>query len=114
MEGRINTLDWLINDERVSPEAGIASLQSTLNDELTGVRQFLASREQEMVGFNADGLPFVAWGILLSGIPQQIASIPVHIGWLFPAVGAVMLGWKAPTGIKVLRRRAEADGDPSP
>ena len=39
---------------------------------------------------NANGLPLIGFGIVLSGIPDWLARLPYGLGWVLPAVALLL------------------------
>jgi len=54
-----------------------------LRAETAELRRLLEEREHRAARIDARGLPVV----VLSGIPDQLASIPYGIGWVAPVLG---------------------------
>lgn len=45
--------------------------------------------QEEATSIDAAGLPVIAWGIILSGVPQELAGEP-QVGWFFIVVGLIL------------------------
>ncbi len=77
-------------------------MQESLRSDIAELRQQLAERDHEGARIDARGLPVIGFGILLSGIPDELASIPWGLGWVFPILG---LGAGVAAALTPYRRR---------
>jgi hypothetical protein len=114
VEGKVNEASQQLRQETSDRQRDLAKLQETLHTEIAEIRRLIADEERQSVLIDARGLPVLALGILLSGIPDELASIPLYLGWLFPvggvtlavrAVSPLLRGWFRPT----LRRWFRSD-----
>lgn len=87
VEGRLNTTAGLLRQETSDRAAAVAELDRTLKADLAELRRLLDEKDRDAALIDARGLPVIGFGILLSGVPETLASIPWHLGWLFPALG---------------------------
>lgn len=87
VEGRLNEVTRTLREETESRERAVAELKRTLEEETVELRRLLEKRERESARIDARGLPVVGFGILLSGVPDKLASIPFGLGWIFPVLG---------------------------
>jgi hypothetical protein len=74
-------------EETASRERVVAEWSRTINEGTAEPGRLLEEREQESARIDARGLPVVGFGILLSGVPDELAAIPFPFGWALPAVG---------------------------
>lgn len=58
--------------------------------ETAELRRLLDERERQAARIDARGLPVVGFGILLSGVPDELASFLYPFGWLLPIFGIVI------------------------
>jgi hypothetical protein len=64
------------------PRVGV-ELKRTLEEKTAELRLLVEEKERESAQIDARALPVVGFGILLSGIPEELASIPFGLGWIF-------------------------------
>ncbi len=88
VEGRVNEVTRKVREETASREQVAADLKRTLKEKTVELRRLGEEKERESAQIDARALPVVGFGILLSGIPDEIASIPFGLGWVFPILGA--------------------------
>jgi hypothetical protein len=70
-------------EETASRERVVAELSRTIKEETAKLGRLLEEREQESARIDARGLPVVGFGILLSGVPDELAAIPFPWGGYF-------------------------------
>jgi hypothetical protein len=105
VEGRLNEITSKLNAEREARERAVAELKQTLKEETAALCRQLEERERDSARIDARGLPVIGLGVLLSGVPDELASLPIGLGWLFPVVGlgavvaAVQGAWRARHGV---------------
>ncbi len=90
VEGRLNDVIGQLREETASRERVVAELERTMKAETAELRLLLDEQERQTALIDARGLPVVGFGILLSGVPDELASIPYGVGWLLPLVGSVV------------------------
>jgi hypothetical protein len=88
IEGRLNEVTRKLRDETASRERVVAELKRTLEEKTAELHRLGEEKERESAQIDARALPAVGFGILLSGIPEELASIPFGLGWIFPILGA--------------------------
>lgn len=87
VEGRLNEVSQQLSQETSKRERALAELEAGLSAETAKLRRLLEEQEHRAARVDARGLPVIALGIVLSGIPDQLASIPYGIGWVAPVLG---------------------------
>jgi len=88
VEGRLNQLDHRFSLEIWDRKQAVGDLDRKLNQEVSELHLLLASKEQQTARIDSRGLPVIAAGIFLSGVPEALASaLPWGLSWLFPVVG---------------------------
>jgi hypothetical protein len=87
VEQQLNQVAQRLGEEASTRERAVAELQSALQHETAQLRRLLEEQERQSARIDARGLPVIAAGIFLSGVPDELASIPHGIGWLFPVLG---------------------------
>ena len=65
------------------PRQVVAELKRTLEQKTAELRLLVEEKERESAQIDARALPVVGFGILLSGIPEELASISFGLGWIF-------------------------------
>lgn len=88
VEGRLNEVSQQLRQETSERGRVVAELEATLKAEMAELRRLLKEQERQSARIDARGLPIIALGIVLSGIPDEFASIPYGIGWLAPVLGS--------------------------
>jgi len=83
VEGLLNEVSQQLSQETSKRERALAELEAGLRAETAELRRLLEEREHRAARIDARGLPVV----VLSGIPDQLASIPYGIGWVAPVLG---------------------------
>jgi hypothetical protein len=87
VEGRLNEVTRKLREETASREQLGAEFTRALQETTAELRRLGEEKERESAQIDARGLPVVGFGILLSGIPEKLASIPLGLGWMFPILG---------------------------
>lgn len=94
--------------ETAARQAAVQELGSRLSSELAQVRADLSTIADQTARIDARGLPLIAAGIVLSGIPEELARWIYPVGWGLP-VGAFLLAL-AVVAQAVRTRRADRLG----
>ncbi len=89
LEGRLNEVTHKLREETASREQVVTDLNRTLEEKTTELRRLVEEKERESAQIDARALPVVSFGILLSGIPEELASLSFGLGWIFLIVGVV-------------------------
>ena len=87
IEGRLNEVTQELRQETSERERVVAEIGVKLNAEMIELRHLMSKQERQSARIDARGLPVIAFGVVLSGVPDELASIPYGIGWLAPALG---------------------------
>lgn len=87
VEGQLNEVSQQLSQETSKRERALAELEAGLRAETAELCRLLEEQEHRAARVDARGLPVIALGIVLSGIPDQLASIPYGIGWVAPVLG---------------------------
>ncbi|WP_066374167.1 hypothetical protein [Herbidospora mongoliensis] len=88
---RANTLSGEITKERVARRADVRELRAQATAGFAAVDKKLAASDAQSARFDARGTPLIIAGIVLNGVPDRIAQLPFHLGWIFPAATYVGL-----------------------
>lgn len=100
VEGRLNDVRRQLRDETRTREQSLAELERRIRLELGQLQQSIISRDQQSARIDARGLPVVAAGIVLSGLPDELAGFLYPLGWLWViiavvlCVGATVSAWR--------------------
>lgn len=89
VEGKARDLDQRLRAETDARQEAIERVQQRLLGELRLLKQRLEEAESATDGTDARGLPVIAFGVILTGLPEELAHLPVHIGWFVLVVFAV-------------------------
>ncbi|MGN9846400.1 hypothetical protein ACTMTI_50650 [Nonomuraea sp. H19] len=54
---------------------------------LEELHRLLKEKDQQTATINARAIPVLGAGIFLNGVPEALAEIPWHLGWLLPFLG---------------------------
>jgi len=106
LEGRLNETNRQVRSERSDRESAIARLEQALKTETTELRRALDEMDRETAMIDARGLPVIGFGIVLSGIPDELSAIPWHLGWALPPLGVFSALMATFHAIRVHRARA--------
>jgi hypothetical protein len=87
VEGRLGELKRQTASDLAAIRRDVTELEQQLRGEHAQLLHSLDAADVESARVDARGLPIIAWGILLSGAPSQLASLPFHLGWIFPVLG---------------------------
>nr|BFE45961.1 hypothetical protein GCM10017547_38540 [Pseudarthrobacter oxydans] len=85
-------LHGVVQRDYTELDGKIAELRSLLGSVDERVEEMLArmkEQQEQAVSLDAAGLPVIAWGIILSGVPQELAGSP-DVGWFFIIVGILL------------------------
>jgi hypothetical protein len=91
LEGRLNEVTGKLREETASREQVVTELKRTLEEKTAELHRLVQEKERENAQIDARGLPIVGSGILLSGIPDVLASIPFGLGWMVPILGVGLI-----------------------
>ena len=101
LEARLTLFSDQQSQENRNREKQVTELQKSLLDDIGELRRLVEEKDHEGARIDARGLPVIGFGILLSGVPDELASIPWGLGWIFPIVG---LGAGVATALTPWRR----------
>ena len=87
VEGHLNHTAEMLRQETSKRAEAIARLDTARKHDLAELRRLLDEKDRDTALIDARGLPVIGLGILLSGVPAELAAIPWHLGWLFPVIG---------------------------
>jgi hypothetical protein len=62
----------------------LARVERSLASDVTSLRHRAERDTHESARIDARALPVMGVGVVLAGVPDQVASIPWHLGWLLP------------------------------
>jgi hypothetical protein len=102
VETRLNETITGVSQERADRETAITELARTLHARLDELHQLLKEKDRQMATIDARGLPVIGAGIFLSGIPEALAELPWHLGWILPFAG---FGWMVAAVLGAVRAR---------
>jgi hypothetical protein len=91
-ENLAHTRGWLAAVEQQA-RRDVSALHEGIGEareDVRKVRELLDTRDVRQLQLNARGLPVVAAGVILAGIPDAIASCPHPIGWTLVAVSLAL------------------------
>ncbi|MEQ4723176.1 hypothetical protein [Nonomuraea sp. B19D2] len=92
VEGRLNQLMTSLADEKSARDKQLAELAATLQGRFDKLEDRMIEQERQAARIDARGLPVIATGIVLSGIPEWLAALPLRIGWALPVIGLLLTG----------------------
>lgn len=107
LETVVNGLAADLQVEVANRRQALDALEARLTADTHQVRQELDERERQDARINARGLPVIAAGIFLSGVPDQLAGWLYPFGWLWPIVAL----WLAVTAAVPSVRRTFASSE---
>lgn len=84
---RLNAVEQQLHLEVAQRQQALAMVEKSLRSGVRELHSRLERQELRAAVVDARGLPVLAFGIVLSGIPGEIAKIPLGLGWMFPIVG---------------------------
>ncbi|GAA3604189.1 hypothetical protein GCM10022419_106010 [Nonomuraea rosea] len=87
VEVRLNHAVDSIKQEQNAREVAIAELNRAFQQELGKLHELLEEKDRRLATVDARGLPVIGFGVLLSGVPEALADIPLHLGWALPFAG---------------------------
>jgi hypothetical protein len=90
VEGRLNEVRRQLRDETHAREQSVAELERRIRGELEQLQQSIISRDQQSARIDARGLPVIAAGIVLSGLPDDLAGFLYPLGWLWVIITVVV------------------------
>ncbi len=96
-----------LNAERQQREAGVAAAQAAVAAKAAEIHGRIDTQEAQSQELDTRGLPPVAFGIVLSGVPDELAHF-AWLGWLFLA-GAL---WLTLRGCRQVYRHLRSAGRP--
>lgn len=79
-----------LGQETSDREQSTADLEAQLEARIRELRRLLDEREYQSARIDARGLPVIAFGIVLSGLPDRLAQIPFYLGWALPIAGILL------------------------
>jgi hypothetical protein len=87
IEARLDEAIKRLRTETSSRKVAINELNRTLRAETAELRRLVEERDRHAAVVDARGLPVIGIGIVLSGVPEALAALPWHLGWLVPTLG---------------------------
>ncbi|MGP3916333.1 hypothetical protein [Nonomuraea sp. 10N515B] len=87
IEGRLNKTKEEVSRERSAREEVIATLTTEFRSKLDELHQLLKEKDHQAATINARAIPVIGAGIFLNGVPEALAEIPWHLGWILPFAG---------------------------
>jgi hypothetical protein len=84
-EGQLDAITRNVSDESSARKAAIEEVERKF--QTRALRSAIENQERYAALLDARGLPSLAIGIVLSGVPDDLARIPLHLGWLLPVIG---------------------------
>lgn len=103
LDEHINEMVEDVYDERMAREEAIAAVRRELAAETGELRQLIDEKDGQTARMDARGLPLIAVGIALTGIPEFIAEVP-PLTWLLVLVGVWALLVAVPEAVRAHRR----------
>jgi hypothetical protein len=71
-------------------DARLNEIHQRLESATNSLKQEFSKRDESSKRIDATGLPMLGFGVVLSGVPNELASIP-WLGWICFAVGVLIL-----------------------
>jgi hypothetical protein len=105
---RLQEVDQKGQEGREALEGKLAALERDLGNDLAAVRITQDERARSSAEADARALPVIALGVILTGIPDEMAGLPPAL-WAVMVGGAVLIGLTAAWSA-VNRRRAALPG----
>lgn len=109
---QMTTVQAQLMNDRQEWERRHQELELALQSETAKLHDLHHKGKSQTDELDAAGLPLIAFGILLSGIPDWIARIPLELGWVFPSTALVVAAVTIWPGRRA-EERAAALGGPS-
>ncbi|RCG19104.1 hypothetical protein DQ384_38145 [Sphaerisporangium album] len=100
LEKRLNDTMSAVSQERGAREEALTELNRTFTARLDELHRLLQEKERQTATIDARGLPVIGFGVVLSGIPEALAEIPLHVGWALPFAGFAWMVVAARDGIR--------------
>ena len=83
-------MDDQTNQNRYELEQRLLALENELTSKVAQVAEEMEKDRRQEVEVNANGLPLVGFGIVLSGIPDSLARLPLGVGWILPGLALLL------------------------
>lgn len=104
VEHRLGEAQQQLRREVADRATAVAQVLQSLTTEVNALRGHLVHQERQATDFTADGLPVLGVGVLLSGVPEDLARLPTPLAWALPLIG-VLIALRA---VRLWRRRRRA------
>lgn len=97
LETRHNQLATQLSGEVSKLEEANKNLRNEFTSEVTKLRDFLEEKDERSARVDGRGLPVLVGGLLMTNLPQEIASFPWGIGWAIPVIALGLTTWSTVT-----------------
>ncbi|MFB9530415.1 hypothetical protein [Nonomuraea roseola] len=87
VESRLNQVTTRLAEDKSARDKQLADLTTSLETGLGQLDERISEQERQAGRIDARGLPVIAAGVVLSGIPEWLAALPLHLGWILPFAG---------------------------
>jgi hypothetical protein len=90
VDRQVDELARTVSEETTNRERQVAELHRWLDEAASETRRMFDELAEEGARIDARALPIIGLGIVLSGMPDEVAALP--LGWLCPSVGLLFAG----------------------
>ncbi len=92
VESRFNAHVKATTEENSARDRRVSDLVAAQEARFDKLNERLAEQERQSARVDAGGIPIITAGVVLSGIPEWLAALPWHSGWLLPAAALLATG----------------------
>ncbi|MEV0382869.1 hypothetical protein [Nonomuraea sp. NPDC050643] len=93
LEGHLNQTARAVDEEKSAREAAISELGNELRVGLDELHKLLEQKDRQLARVDARALPLIGFGIVLSGVPEELAGFLGSLGLLLPVAGFAWMVW---------------------
>lgn len=90
VEAKLAAVERLLDKETAARTGAVDRLDATLQRAIADLWRALAEQEHKTARVDARGLPVIAVGIVLSGLPELLAHWIYPLGWIWPLFAIVV------------------------
>ena len=91
LEGEVSELRDEVRTANAATGKAIANLEASIQQETEALRALLEEERRAAARIDSRGLPLIAAGVFLSGVPDDLARLPWHLGLAVLGLGLLVL-----------------------
>jgi hypothetical protein len=90
VEGRLSEVRKQLRDESAARKQAVEELEQRIRADIREIKESIDRREKHAARIDARGLPLIAAGVVLSGVPDDLARFLYPLGWLWVIIAVAV------------------------